>query len=347
MRNGREVQVNPESNGEKLKKYWSELSEYNKKLFKNDTIVDQEEWSEDKIRNFEKWGEKTQEVHKYLVEQGMTKYLDHDLGGPAGYVFGTSDFVLPYLKENKKIDEDDFRMMRLLELSWKRFWASIEDVMLRSFNEIKISPEFVNGLDLGLLEEVMVYFTEKELAMMRQGDKAEGAQYFGSADRDLHVDVDFEGLKEKLSDKKVKINNGFLINFVLNALRNGFKNRHEAKNIYLDIDIEGDSLVVRVMDDGKGVDEGSLDPTNVDEFIFKEGVSGSKGRVNKGLGLADFHKRIETIGGEVNVVSYRDGEKKENSFKSLDASLSLDKINQNRENKVNTVFETRFPIIEK
>lgn len=101
-------------------------------------------------------------------------------------------------------------------------------------------------------------------------------------------------------NEEVQTVRGTVINAIANMIRNARKEAVNAPHLSVTTTREGDELVYRVIDDGKGMAKEQLNPANLEQFIFRKGVSGTG---STGLGLAGLHTRIESIGGRMTVMT--------------------------------------------
>lgn len=130
------------------------------------------------------------------------------------------------------------------------------------------------------------------------------------AENRLKVDNYTIDIPAELRKLKIDVAHGVLFNKISNILSNVMSGRKDiqSKNIWFNAEISPDEkyLLVNIKDDGKGIPEENLaepdnarsEPTN----IFQEGFTTKTGR---GLGLAFARKQIQSMGGDIIVVSQR------------------------------------------
>ncbi len=233
-------------------------------------------------------------------------------------------------------------------LYWDRIEVSLEDMLLRLVDKDKIPENYVRPIDLGVWNKVVDFFNDKEIKKIKDYSNDEKSPYYRSAERHFEVDVDWVGLVESLKGKQVKANDGLVCNFILNAFRNALGNRIQSESgsptkVKLSIKIEGDKMVVRIDDDGKGMDQKHLAPKGSGESIFDLGVSGTG---STGMGLENFNKRFASCGGALFVVSRREGATRNDSPASYQIGGSEEELKQIEFNHLDhgTVFELQLKI---
>lgn len=280
----------------------------------------------------------------------MAKYARHDVNNDASNAIGYASLIFSEINsDGRNPDPETFsRYLRVFVSCWERYWAPVQDILLRYLHDTKVSPEQIHDLDLGMLRRLLENFETQEMVRLKQEATMEKSDYYKIGEKVLKLEVDWQGLPAALHGGTVKGNEGVIYNFILNSLRNALKDRVEARNVAMSLTVDGDELVARVVDDGKGINSNGLTPDS-NEFIFKEGSSRTK---STGLGLAYSDQRIKSVGGSLSVVSFNKEEREINTFSNAsDFKFDLDEFNQNREAaggvKMNTVFEIRLPIIKK
>jgi signal transduction histidine kinase len=130
------------------------------------------------------------------------------------------------------------------------------------------------------------------------------------AENRLKVDNYTIDIPAELRKLKIDVAHGVLFNKISNILSNVMSGRKDiqSKNIWFNAEISPDEkyLLVNIKDDGKGIpgenlaepDTTNSEPTN----IFQEGFTT---KIGGGLGLAFARKQIQSMGGDVIVVSQR------------------------------------------
>ncbi|MCX6780086.1 MAG: ATP-binding protein, partial [Candidatus Magasanikbacteria bacterium] len=117
--------------------------------------------------------------------------------------------------------------------------------------------------------------------------------------------------------------------------------------INVDVRLEGDELVIDVIDDGVGMNQDQLDPSG-EKYIFGKGVKSSS-TGSTGIGLAEFPKRLDRYArGKVFVWSHKreDPDSEVAIFPENTENIPVVKnltVN-NQSVPASTVFEIRLPI---
>ncbi len=276
----------------------------------------------------------------------------HDLGAIANGVEGNLSLILDYVHEG---DEINFELLKNLLYVWDRYFVVVEDMLLRMVSKEKISSEFQTGTDVDALKGVDDYFNTRELESIRVFSTKAGSAYkkINGIQINLVSNEVWGNLNMELKDKKIGGNSGLVGNFVLNALRNALKDRVEATTVTQAVEIKGDWLVIRIVDNGKGIRPKFLQKgyKEIDEitgkekeiYIFHEGASGTG---STGKGLADFDTRLASVGGElyVSTKTVSDG------MIRFQYGSTIEKANEvefDESLEHGTVFEIRLPIIQK
>lgn len=277
----------------------------------------------------------------------MARFVLHDVSGEASNAVGYADLMSNELDSDKQhVDPKRFsRDLRVFTNYWERYWVPVQDALLRYLSGAEVPLEYIKDLDLGMLQHLLKCFETQEMVGLRKKSAIDESNYHKIDEKKLKLDIDWQSLLSVLDGRAVKGNEGVIYNFILNSLRNALKDLVEARNVSASVFVEGEELVVRVMDDGKGINSNGLNPGN-DSFIFKGGSSGTK---STGLGLSNSDQRIKSIGGSLSVVSFSREDGKINTYSNApEFKFDLEEFNQKREAagdvKVSTVFEIRLPI---
>lgn len=357
---------------EKSMGYWQEIKTSRRRLFENlkessifyhqllsnsgeigdvektDLNESLQEWKKQILPELKRWSVTLKESYVFLTKNGMSEYLDHDIVNESTKVIGGSEMSVVRM-ESPEIDANAFfRMLKVFLEAWERYWVAAEDILIRRIDEIAVPEECQVGIGIDSFKTVINCFENGDMKGIRAWSGDGNSTYFKSNKKNFVLEVDWQKLEKDLNGRKVKGNEGVLGNFLLNAFRNGFKVNIDSTNIFFCAEIVGDEMIIRVMDDGKGIDTDSLNPES-GAFIFKKGSSKTG---STGLGLANFNKRLRSMGGELEVVSYRREEKKVNEYLADgEKGLDLDGFNKARwrdgKVPVKTIFEIRLPIIKK
>ncbi|OGH94349.1 MAG: hypothetical protein A2538_00900 [Candidatus Magasanikbacteria bacterium RIFOXYD2_FULL_41_14] len=312
------------------------------------------------------------EVSK-LVESvpRLKAFAGHDLDTTQRGMWGGLDVIQSEMS-GRSLKSDDRGLKMFLE-KWPRYYVAQSDILLRSITPGELRDVPKEDFDPELLEMVLRYFKNEELphiVRFRDNDREDGrpSEFTKIEQKKLNIDFKAEDLLKDLDGRTARGLNGPIINLVINSLRNGLKDQHGlaedgSGTTEFEAMVEGDELVLRVMDDGKGIGQEHLDPGDIAKFILREGVSlqSSGGQDNNppstGLGLADAHNRINALGGELRIYSYRAGRQEFAGYSSCDGILDhatvgnmLSKLNDKRRRAdekndgVRTVFEIRLPL---
>jgi len=296
------------------------------------------------------------ETSNFLSEGEQKKHLTHDVSNKTlvGLIAHMGVIDEDFFQGNVKCNKESKRGLEIFYSVLNRWYVSVEDLLLRSIDDKEISSDNVVPMDLDKMLNVFSNFENEgighifvdETERVEKGDlEPENRQYSQINSKNFFIEFSEENLKGQLAGRKVMGNDGLIDNLLLNMSRNGLKDQMEAKNVYFDAFVEGNELVLRVMDDGKGISKEYIDPSN-QNCIFSHGVSGTG---SSGLGLADINTRVPSAGGELRLVSQGRGEEYTTTF-STGQALSedyLEKINQNRsaDKKIKTAFEIRLKLI--
>ncbi len=355
--------------GEKAFEYWQQMQTCRRRLFenlkessiffdqlsvdgggeKNGDLSDLNggllEWKKHILPELKKWSAVLRESYIFLTKNGMSEYLDHDVTNESTKVLGGSEMSVVRM-ESPEIDAKAFfRMLKVFLEAWERYWVAVEDVLIRRMDEEKVPEKCKTGIELDLLKTLVDHFEKCELNNMRAWSDDANSKYYKANEKIFKSEVDWKKIGDDLDGRKIDGNCGVISNFILNSFRNGFKINTESKNIIFNAEVVADKIIIRIMDDGKGVDADSLMPES-GAFIFKKGSSKTN---STGLGLSNFDGRLQSMGCGLEVVSYRRDEGKTNKYVvGSDNGLDLDEFNQRRwrdgKVPVKTIFEIRLPI---
>lgn len=369
---GRDFVISKEEELGQTLEYWRQIRQGHFKLYDNlkssaqyydkltngngDEITEQEEqemltdgvkeWKDEILKTLKDWRQELKSVYRFLAQSDKAEYLDHDLANEATKVMSGLELSCILLESEKVNLPGIFRKIKIFIEAWERYWVAMEDVLLRKMSDKEVLKECVGELDIDLISRMIDYFKNIELSKIRQEAGRPKSKYLDSDKKNFIVECDFSEIKKELEGKKVLANDGLINNFILNGLRNAVKVNTESSNFIFNMVVEGGELVIRLMDDGKGVDSDSLNPESK-ACIFNSGSSKTK---STGLGMAYAHDRITSLGAEFNVVSYRKSEEKNNTY-PFGVNWDLDEFNKKRwhegKKPVNTIFEIRLPITKK
>ncbi|QER41688.1 HAMP domain-containing histidine kinase [Thermodesulfobacterium sp. TA1] len=194
----------------------------------------------------------------------MAKILSHEIRNPLGSIKGFSQ----YLRE--KIPDPSFS--RYLEIIFREALRieRLTDELILYVNPVKVEPKNFNLKEL--IEEVWFSFKDKypqvELKFFTQGENFE-------------VVTDPDKIKE------------IVVNLIQNALDAVLETNQEKKEVKIEVEDYGESLRVRVVDNGPGMDEDTLKKAFDPFFTTKPKGSG--------LGLAIVEKLCEAMKIKINL----------------------------------------------
>lgn len=234
-----------------------------------------------------------------------------------------------------------------------RWYVSAEDLLLRLIDKENIAEEDIGPMNLDLLFDTVRRFQTVEINSILSEDRdrpQKERQYEQIRSKNFTLEFSETELKKQLAGRQVIGNDGLVNNFLLNIFRNGLKDRIEATNVYVDAFVEGNELVLRVMNDGKGIAPKHVDLAS-EVCIFKEGQSATG---STGFGLTNIDKRLPSAGGKLYITSERrSGEGVITEYSATDDDLPFDlgalcaQRKELNKGDINTVWEIRLPIEEK
>ncbi|MDD2656259.1 MAG: ATP-binding protein [Patescibacteria group bacterium] len=252
---------------------------------------------------------------------GLKKHFEHDVTTLATTVLGNLRLL------EKKKGEVPYKTIEFLQKNWSRFFVSVEDLLLRALPDSDVKENARNFTKLQTLHRVMEYFVSTEFKSLKEKSMSLSKEvnpgteikidsdlrsilqrenhYDGIENRELNVIADWNELERKLAGRQIVMDQGVLLNFILNAIRNPLKKAIEVAgkhtNIRVEIKIVGEELLVKISDTGKGMEDKHLDP-NDPSCIFNKGASSTN---STGLGLTNFQNRFRIFGGKLEVFSRR------------------------------------------
>ncbi|HBU07505.1 MAG TPA: hypothetical protein DEB09_05490 [Candidatus Magasanikbacteria bacterium] len=303
----------------------------------------------------------------------IRNYFGHDLQTVANNLSGYSTFVAEATTEKDAKDD----LLKFLPL-WERYTVAMEDVLLKGLSKQEVLEVFcTGGVDLGVLQKAVEYLVGRERdSLIKYGDReiGERKKYGNLKKINLDVRQDLGQLENRLKGKKIKGNTGAIGNFILNEFRNDFQDRIDASKVILEIGEENNELVIRIIDNGKGMNPEHLDRMHSlngtlisrktregvltekkgkSSCIFEEGASGDindrEELKSSGLGVANFDYRIKSMGGKLRVYSIRRETGKVASYVQKKGQKTDDLANKMifEGFSSGTVFEIRLPIEDK
>lgn len=282
----------------------------------------------------------------------------HDLGGIVQNVNGPLQLSFEAVKNDKDVDIDmDFNIdiFKIFLNTWDRYFIAVEDILIRLISNNEVPDEFQKGVDIDVLVGSNNYFETKELNKIKAFSTSDDSVYkkINDIKISLVTDSDWERIKTELAGRKIAGANGLIGNFELNALRNAIKDRVEAKEVVQTIEIKDDRLIIRIVDNGKGIrpkflqkgykEKDEITGEEKEIYIFHEGASGTG---STGKGLADFDTRLASVGGElyVSTKTVNDGMVR---FQYGSTAEKANEVEFDESLEHGTVFEIRLPITQK
>lgn len=205
----------------------------------------------------------------------------------------------------------------------------------------------------------------KDLISKQFFDADTSADFSSDKLRDLlTLELDFK--KFLKPDEEIITNQGSLTNSIFNVMRNACKKDFAANNVNFLVSRDGDELVIKVCDDGVGMEARQLDEAS-ENFIFLHGAQSSTeerttditfdGRLVEihGLGLSGMPQRLKkNANGDVFVWS-RKKEELDKPYKVYPNNCTRDipekfipvAADKGHQVPMSTVFEIRLPITKK
>lgn len=309
------------------------------------------------LGEFKQWQKTIEDIFDLLQHGGFSNYIGHDLTSVASVLIGFLEMAIEKLEGDNIdmfIEDIEFFLKR-----WPRCFVALEDITLRAIDKDSIGQNFCdNGVDVGMISEAVSFLTTEERTEMERKPKY-------SLLSTLEVDIsefDPVQIKKLLRGRIIHGPTGFIGNFIMNELRNIFQNRTQARNVKLSALVEDDEFVIKIQDDGKGMKPENLQyhhPVNeairlgnqgLEEkkklhtaYIFEEGASGvpteADNDKSSGLGIANFDKRLASIGGKLRIVSREEGAGENSYFNSMGDGDNLTFGGEH-----GTIFEVRLPL---
>jgi len=294
------------------------------------------------------------EITDHMKKFGLKQYADHDLDSVSGEVVTNIGAIDNLLSEGLP-REAIVPLCKFFVDAWPRYMISARDILLRGIAPKDVLEKDRQDLDIRLLEGSIQYLFSREKGLLEGKAGYKNLSKVQLRRGGLNV----EELEEKLKWRKIQVDTATVGNFISNELRNDFRDRIEADNVTLSMDVEGDEFVIRIVDDGKGMNREHLERDhllNVEArnqkkhtfFIFDEGASGEVGDVKEmkssGLGLANVPERFSSMGARLSTYSKR----KESGVVSC-----FPKVEEGKEHPLasfvpdghGTIFELRLPIV--
>jgi signal transduction histidine kinase len=203
----------------------------------------------------------------------------HDLRNPIGAIRGFAQLLLA--RVSPRLDERERMVLERIERS--------SDHMLELVNDLLQLSE-VDRAGLAVSIERTACDVAALVARSVEVDRVLAEQ------KDISIDLEL-GCDELLA----VIDGGKLEQVLANLLSNAikFSDPGSAIGVVLDLDLDGDAVVVEVRDEGPGIPEDEYDL--VFEPFARTSVRPTGGERSTGLGLAIVHRIVEGHGGRIEV----------------------------------------------
>lgn len=282
----------------------------------------------------------------------ITKFIDHD----AGDSYGDSIFGFIELLTDDNTPADTAKYLDVVLRDWPAFSAILEDLIIRMFEKDGLGAD-KRPLNVSSFEKAI----ENIVVDKKEINKQAALKFSISGEQGDFVNQDYKETKdmraiwasfEKLlqKDEEVITQPGVLTNLLFNIIRNDAKEKIDANNVDFNFERDGDEMVIRVADNGVGMDAQQLDP-NDERYIFNQGKA-SSGTDSTGMGLANAPERLlKLANAKLRVwTRKRDSEESVYSYFGSDENQPVPyekKQLAGKEVKISTIFEVRIPITKK
>ncbi|MCI5052581.1 MAG: HAMP domain-containing histidine kinase [Simkaniaceae bacterium] len=204
----------------------------------------------------------------------------HDLRNPLSMIQVGSTFVVDNEKDN--IGEESLTILKQIQSASK-----------------KMSQLIVGLLDLGVIESGRLKLEKKQVEITALLQEVVDSNNLIAAPKQILIEHVYHGPNSVVCDP-IRIEE-----VVVNLLSNSMKFTPKGKKIYVESLVEGDFLIIRVRDEGKGMSQEAINHVLDQKQVYTtEGLTGEKGT---GLGLFIAAKIVQEHGGEFSIDS-REGE---------------------------------------
>ena len=282
----------------------------------------------------------------------IRKFIDHD----AGDSYGDSIFGFIELLTDDNNPADTAKYLNIVLRDWPAFSAILEDLIIRLFEKDGLGVE-KRPLDVFSFQKAIENIVVAEKDINKQAaakfSVSDGHGEFVNKDYKEANDIkniwkNFSNLLQK--DEEIVTQPGVLTNLLFNIIRNDAKDKIDANNVDFSFERVGDEMVLRVVDDGVGMDAEQLDPSS-ERYIFNQGET-SSGTDSSGMGLAQAPQRLSKLANATLNVWTRKRDVEGNVYNYFGSeenpSIPFDRKElAGKEIKISTIFEIRLPITKK
>lgn len=304
--------------------------------------------------------------YEYLRDKSsVANFFTHDVS-----TFGVALFSAVSLLEYGMKDV----AIKIIVTRFPAYISVLEDVLNRALEN---DPDFVvekGPLDFDFFDKSLVgLITDAESCggrvkhlITKQFFPSESSDSFSSDKLKDMLALELNFKKFLGPNEEIITNQGNVTNSIFNVIRNACKKDFKANNVNFVVSREMDEMVIRVCDDGVGMQPKQLDESS-ENFIFLHGAKSSTeshttdktldGRVVDvhGLGVADLPQRLKkNAGGDVFVWSRKKDEiEKPYGVYPNDCKRDVPEkfipvvADENQQVPVSTIFEIRLPITKK
>jgi len=224
-----------------------------------------------------KWQSKIDGITSHLSD-----YVPHELRTPLVSILGFSDLMLDDF--NNLTDEEKIEMLRMIKLSSKKLYKTIEkfilyaDFVLNSNEEYKATNN--NGANI---------INSKKIISEVANENVKSEDRLGD-------------LKMNLTDAKINIDKEYFVFILEELIENAMKFSSKGKIIEISSEIIEDKLFINIKDNGRGM---TIEEINsIEPFVQHRRKHFEQPGI--GLGLVVVKKLVSLYGGEINFESVKD-----------------------------------------
>ncbi len=302
----------------------------------------------------------------YLRDRSsVANFFTHDVA-TFGVALVSARHLLEYGMENLAL--------KTIVTKFPAYISVLEDVLNRALEKdpnflvekVPLDFDFFDKSLVGLITDAESCGGRVKHLITKQFFPSENADSFSSDKLKGMLTLELNFKKFLGPDEEIVTNQGNVTNSIFNIIRNACKKDFKANNVNFVVSREGDEMVIRVCDDGVGMNGKQLDETS-DNFIFLHGAKSSTETYTTdetkdgiivdvhGLGVADLPKRLKkNADGSIFVWSRKkdETEKPYNVYPN-DCKRDIPEkfipvvAEKNQQVPVSTVFEIRLPITKK